>query len=616
MSNQASSHTQPPALALKILTSQVKQLRVALRRAEQEQLTAARIKQEIFQLTDTAPTPPQWTLEPHKKSGHGPGVPTLLLSDWHWGEVVDPRQVDGLNAFNLTIARKRAKTLVDNTVDLLENHTVNPEFPGIVVALGGDFVSGDIHDELKETNEKPLMPVVIDVFGTLIWVLETLADRFGRVFVPAVAGNHGRSRQKPQHKNYAFTNYDWLLYQLLAKYFEKDKRFSFLIPDGPDAYYRIYNHRYLLTHGNQFRGGDGLIGPLGPLCVSPDTLILKTDLTYVRADTLQPGEEIVGFDECAAEGDRRKFRTAYVEESYPLELECYEIETEDGQKTIASIDHPWLCRSGGAHAFIKTKDLRIDTRILSLGFPWQHEHTWEAGYLAGVLDGEGSLDTTCGRLKITQQDNACLQKTLSILSARGIPYRISENDAARRGYEPCYNVMFFNGQEGPRDKVRVHSWRLLGTVRAERIIQEKIKESWEGVSVQVATEVRVVGIRKVGKHPVQAFSTSTRTFVGNGMLMHNTRGDHKKRSRNMESTRPYDTLVVGHFHQLIQLRRIIVNSSLKGYCEFAYDNNFPFELPQQALWLTHPRRGITISMPVHVDQAPRMPIGDWVSIRQ
>jgi hypothetical protein len=44
-----------------------------------------------------------------------------------------------------------------------------------------------------------------------------------------------------------------------------------------------------------------------------------------------------------------------------------------------------------------------------------------------------------------------------------------------------------------------------------------------------------------------------------------------------------------------------VNGSLKGYDEYAYTNNFPFEPPTQALWLTHPEFGITISMPVFVD---------------
>jgi hypothetical protein len=79
------------------------------------------------------------------------------------------------------------------------------------------------------------------------------------------------------------------------------------------------------------------------------------------------------------------------------------------------------------------------------------------------------------------------------------------------------------------------------------------------------------------------------------------RGDHKKRSRNNQVDLGYDTLVIGHFHQLIQMQRVIVNGSLCGYNEYAWNNNFGFEPPKQALWITHPAHGITFQFPVLVD---------------
>jgi hypothetical protein len=44
-----------------------------------------------------------------------------------------------VNAYNLEIARKRARTFIEHAIDLLTNHTVNPQYPGIVFALGGDM---------------------------------------------------------------------------------------------------------------------------------------------------------------------------------------------------------------------------------------------------------------------------------------------------------------------------------------------------------------------------------------------------------------------------------------------------------------------------------------------
>ena len=92
------------------------------------------------------------------------------------------------------------------------------------------------------------------------------------------------------------------------------------------------------------------------------------------------------------------------------------------------------------------------------------------------------------------------------------------------------------------------------------------------------------------------------------------RGDHRKRSRNGQIDLSYDVMICGHWHQYMHLTRLIVNGSLKGYDEYAYTNNFGFEQPQQALWLTHPKHGITFRMPVYVDRDRAAPKTAWVSI--
>lgn len=338
-------------LQVPLLESQIKKLKAQLRDHERTEFAAADIKEKIFKVSSAAPNPPDWLIKPKAQSKNAPGVPSLFCSDWHWGEVVDPAQIAFKNAFNIRIAKERVRSLVTNTLDLLFNHTVNPTYPGLVLIMGGDMFSGDIHEELTETNEQATMQSVIDLFGVLIWMIEEFLKHFPRIFIPCVTGNHGRTTRKRRHKNRVYTNFDWLLYQLLQKHFsygdKKDDRVSFLISDGSDAYFKIYNHRYLLTHGDQFTGGDGVIGPLGPII----------------------------------------------------------------------------------------------------------------------------------------------------------------------------------------------------------------------------------------------------------------RGDYRKRTRQSQIDQDYETLLLGHFHQLMQLQRLIVNGSLKGYDEYAWDHNFPFEPPRQGLWLTHPKHGITISMPVFVQDS-------------
>jgi hypothetical protein len=100
-----------------------------------------------------------------------------------------------------------------------------------------------------------------------------------------------------------------------------------------------------------------------------------------------------------------------------------------------------------------------------------------------------------------------------------------------------------------------------------------------------------------------------------------TRGNNKKMARNNSIGRSYDTMLVAHFHRLMMLSGMIANGSVVGYNEYAYSNNMPFEPPKQALWLTHPQHGITISMPVLLEptaaaDGPEAPWVSWRSARE
>jgi len=275
-----------------------------------------KVREAVFGLSNLKPVPPEWVINP-PKAKHSPGVPTLFASDWHWGEVIDSEQINGVNQFNLKIAHRRAKTLVERTIDLLKNHMVNPNYPGIVFALGGDMVSGDIHDELRESNELATIPTVLDLLEVLVACVRSLADAFGRVHIPAVSGNHGRNTIKIRNKGRAHTSYDWLLYCLLEREFKDDKRVSFMVSNGPDCSYTVLGHRFCLTHGDQFRGGDGQVGFLGPVIrgdlrkrsrnqqvdLSYDTMLLGHWHQYCHTGRIIANGSLKGYDEYANQGN-------------------------------------------------------------------------------------------------------------------------------------------------------------------------------------------------------------------------------------------------------------------------------------------------------------------------
>jgi hypothetical protein len=235
-----------------------------IRELEAQVLSDTRVMNHISVASAAEIVTPEWLIRKDKFKDLT-GVPVLFASDWHFGEVVRGAEIGGSNEYNITIAKARARTMVQTFVRLLKNHIQHTTYPGCVFILGGDMMSGDIHEELVETNEMEMMPCLLELVPLLAWCIGTLADEFGKVFVPCVTGNHGRTSRKPRMKRRNHTNYDWLCYQLLQRFFEKDKRVSFMIPEGPDAYFRVYNTRFLLTHGDQFRGGDGFAGAIVPI---------------------------------------------------------------------------------------------------------------------------------------------------------------------------------------------------------------------------------------------------------------------------------------------------------------------------------------------------------------
>lgn len=212
---------------------------------------------------------PAWTSKRSAKASrliHG--IPTLMLSDLHFGEVVFSSQINEVNEYSTAIAKRRLNRVCDGAVRLLTETLAPGEFGGMVVILGGDMVEGTIHDELRETSDMTVVEAVITLHDELVPHLKRLCDQFGRLHVPSVCGNHGRIDRKPRMKNGPKLNYDYLLYQFIARTIDNDPKYrdriTFQIPDGFECVYKVHNVRYMLTHGDSFKGGDGISGPLMP----------------------------------------------------------------------------------------------------------------------------------------------------------------------------------------------------------------------------------------------------------------------------------------------------------------------------------------------------------------
>jgi hypothetical protein len=206
-----------------------------------------------------------WTRVRHPR-GLYHATPGLLLSDQHFDEVVDPAQVEGLNAYNREIAELRLKTCLDGTIRVAREFLSGITYDGFFLNLAGDNFSGTIHEEITQTNETPVAFISLLHWSTkLAEFCSSLAEEFGKLHVTGVAGNHGRMTRKPRSKFYAQDNLDWLLYHMLKRDLRTDPRITFTIPTSRDAETAIYNTLIRTTHGDEAKGGDGITGPQVPL---------------------------------------------------------------------------------------------------------------------------------------------------------------------------------------------------------------------------------------------------------------------------------------------------------------------------------------------------------------
>lgn len=202
----------------------------------------------------------------------------------------------------------------DGVIRVGHDYVNGVDLQGLAVFATGDLLSGDIHAELKESNEDHLYASAVYWTEQLIAALTLLADGYGKVHVAAVVGNHGRSTIKPVFKGRVRSNIEWLVWRGVAQRMAGDKRLTFQVSDGMDLRVDLMGTRYLLTHGDRFKGGSGISGAMAPLMLGQHRVNLKQTTMgdpidrivcghlhqYLVLPGLTMGGSLKGLDEFAA----------------------------------------------------------------------------------------------------------------------------------------------------------------------------------------------------------------------------------------------------------------------------------------------------------------------------
>jgi hypothetical protein len=284
-------------------------------------------------------------------------------------------------------------------------------------------------------------------------------------------------------------------------------------------------------------------------CLAPESRILRADLRWVPAGDLKVGDQIIAFDEEPGVGTHgvaerrlaavsaggagwsgatdktttrerlaaRQWRLATVEKANRIIRPCYRIHLADGTKIVSSAEHRWLTQSMNDKTWKQTRDLvtpqhRHPTKLVKVLDVWNEDRSWEAGYLAGLLDGEGCLSqrplSHCNGhnfiLEFSQKENATADAARLAMEILGIPW------SERHDVVTTFHV------KGGRSEIM----RVLGQMRPRRLL-DKFDPAKLG-SMQMMEAVAIEHLEDVGEQEVIALKTSEGTFVAEGFASHNS----------------------------------------------------------------------------------------------
>jgi hypothetical protein len=202
-----------------------------------------------------------------KAGAKGEAAVIWLASDWHIEERVDPRTINYLNEYNPDISSRRMKAFFRNGLKLTRKERQDVDIKTLVLWLGGDLVSGYIHEELMEGNYMSPTEAILfaqeHIAGGIKMLLED--GEFQRIIVPCSYGNHGRTTPKKRISTGYKNSYEWLMYQNLAMHFAGVKEVEFQVSDGYLNYVEVYGKTLRFHHGDSVGYGGGIGGISIPL---------------------------------------------------------------------------------------------------------------------------------------------------------------------------------------------------------------------------------------------------------------------------------------------------------------------------------------------------------------
>lgn len=289
-------------------------------------------------------------------------------------------------------------------------------------------------------------------------------------------------------------------------------------------------------------------------CVTGEMRLLTEDLRWVRADEIREGDRLIGFSEEL--GPRAIFEPAVVTSAVKVWEPSYRIYMKNGDVLTSSHAHQWVAGrpSDGHTSWFRTEQFMNRYETARSGHftlrrfvqPWEEDNSFEAGWLSGFLDGEGSLSG----------DHLSVSQTLS--GDNEIAAEIMEREIYKRARKVNRQESGAAGRDKAKLVLRVTTlpdiMRILGQVRPERLLAKWKRFLYEGNAsrnkarkhMKRGRGIVTDGIRQeierveyIGETEVYSISTTAKTYIVEGYLSHNCHHRwHELNDPSFEGGRP------------------------------------------------------------------------------
>jgi hypothetical protein len=256
-------------------------------------------------------------------------------------------------------------------------------------------------------------------------------------------------------------------------------------------------------------------------CTHPDTRVLRSDLKWVKIKNLNKGDSLVGITESApsGRGARRRFEDTVVLDKWITNKRAFKMTLEDGRSIIVSEDHLFLAmkskgRAGNQYDWHELRNLDPGDYVRVVFDVWDGPN-YECGWIAGILDGEGSLKVSRksggSDLVISQRPGIVSDRIDRYLKSRKFKYHVRDDDKPDSN-GPVRRFVLSRTSE---------IIRLLGKTQPSRWIGKKF---WLTMALGMAgpkSKMKIASIESAGRADLVDIETSNHTFIAEGIVTHN-----------------------------------------------------------------------------------------------